>query len=356
MKRYILTLIAIAITTLIMAQDGIQFSHDSWNSILEKAQNENKNIFIDCYTTWCGPCKKMSAEVFPLNEVGDYFNPKFVSVKVDMEKGEGIELRKKFDVNVFPTLIFCNSKGEELHRFTGYVSGEQLVLEAKKANEGGYANYRNKYDAGNRQPEFVKEFMKYLYSGRKINELSPIAEEYLISIGSEKWMDEESWMMINSYLKRESGTSPVIRYVHKNRDAYKKLYGEKEVDKKLRYAFYTTTFTFSTTAEFKQYISELSELNVENIDNMKFLGGLHYALLSKEWDKFLNPVRQRIESMGEKLDTRLLYYFADQIERRCTVASVRTEASEWCKLGLEASENDGMKNRFQKTYELLTAD
>ena len=39
-------------------QNGICF-HDNkpWKEVLELAQKENKYIFMDCYTSWCGPCK-----------------------------------------------------------------------------------------------------------------------------------------------------------------------------------------------------------------------------------------------------------------------------------------------------------
>ena len=35
-----------------------------------KAKAEHKLIFLDCYTQWCGPCKKMAREVFPQPQVG----------------------------------------------------------------------------------------------------------------------------------------------------------------------------------------------------------------------------------------------------------------------------------------------
>ena len=59
---------------------------------LAKAKAENKLVFMDCYTSWCGPCKYMTETIFPQEKAGEFFNPKFVCVKFDMEKGEGKEL------------------------------------------------------------------------------------------------------------------------------------------------------------------------------------------------------------------------------------------------------------------------
>ena len=49
---------------------GIQFETGSWKEVLQKAKQENKLIFVDLYTTWCGPCKKMAAETFPSRSWG----------------------------------------------------------------------------------------------------------------------------------------------------------------------------------------------------------------------------------------------------------------------------------------------
>ncbi|NSL87385.1 DUF255 domain-containing protein [Chitinophaga sp. Mgbs1] len=53
----------------------------SWQEVLNKAYTEGKYIFVDCYTTWCGPCKAMERNVYPSKEVGDYMNKRFISVK-----------------------------------------------------------------------------------------------------------------------------------------------------------------------------------------------------------------------------------------------------------------------------------
>jgi thiol-disulfide isomerase/thioredoxin len=69
---------------------GVHFEHNlSWTAIQAKAKAENKYIFIDCFTTWCGPCKYMSTTIFPQKESGDYMNDKFISVKVQLDTTAG---------------------------------------------------------------------------------------------------------------------------------------------------------------------------------------------------------------------------------------------------------------------------
>lgn len=64
---------------------GIKFEQAEWSKLLEKAKKENKLIFMDCYTSWCGPCKRLASEVFTQKEVGQFFNGHFINTKYDME-------------------------------------------------------------------------------------------------------------------------------------------------------------------------------------------------------------------------------------------------------------------------------
>ena len=73
---------------------GGKFRPLSYTEAIELAAKENKMVFIDFYTTWCGPCKRMSKEVFPQQEVGEYFNRTFISLKLDAEKENGLERQR----------------------------------------------------------------------------------------------------------------------------------------------------------------------------------------------------------------------------------------------------------------------
>ena len=52
----------------------IKFEQGNWAGILEKAKKENKIIYLDCYTTWCGPCKWMAKNVFTNDTAADFYN------------------------------------------------------------------------------------------------------------------------------------------------------------------------------------------------------------------------------------------------------------------------------------------
>ena len=93
MKKLLLIIPALLFSMLGFSQ-GIEFEHGTWKEVLAKAQQTNKPIFVDVYTTWCGPCKMMDKDIFPLETVGKAYNAGFVCYHLDAEKGEGIEVAK----------------------------------------------------------------------------------------------------------------------------------------------------------------------------------------------------------------------------------------------------------------------
>lgn len=111
---------------------GIHFQNITFEQALEKAKAENKPIFLDAYAVWCGPCKYMANTVFTKPEAGDWFNPRFINVKFDMEAGEGIELAQKFKVTAYPTFLILDSNARELGRIVG---GDMLKPFIKKVED-----------------------------------------------------------------------------------------------------------------------------------------------------------------------------------------------------------------------------
>ena len=95
---------------------GIEFFDGSWDEVLAEAKKKRRLVFVDAYTTWCGPCKMMARNTFTDSGVGEFHNENFINYKFDMEKGEGLELSVLYDVKVYPALLFVDSEGNLLHR------------------------------------------------------------------------------------------------------------------------------------------------------------------------------------------------------------------------------------------------
>ena len=132
-KTFILLLLVIAgIAAHAQAHSGIVFFQGTLKEAIAQAKSENKNIFFDAYASWCGPCKAMEARVFPDSVLGDYFNQHFISIRIDMEKGEGPALAKRYtSIDGYPSLLFLNKDGHVIKTLLGSRDSEELLAEAR---------------------------------------------------------------------------------------------------------------------------------------------------------------------------------------------------------------------------------
>jgi hypothetical protein len=138
---------------------GISFSDLSFEQALKKAAEENKIVFIDCYTQSCGPCKMMARKVFPQKVCGDYFNSRFVSLIRDMEAGEGPELGARYEVRIYPTFLFINPDGSVLLHYNLGAEPNAEKFVAKIDNALQIAKMKTVFDSGEYTDSFLDEYL-----------------------------------------------------------------------------------------------------------------------------------------------------------------------------------------------------
>lgn len=196
MKKIILFLFLL-ISTIIFSQEGIKFGKQSFAKTLEQAKKENKLIFLDAFASWCGPCKLLDKNVFPKKEVGDYFNANFLNLHIDMEKGEGIEIAKKYSIYSYPTLLFIDGDGKVVYKAAGYMSPQELISIAKEAvnPENTLENKIAKFDAGEKDPEFLMGLIKNTYSS-DFSLAQKVATRYFQTRTEATYSKEEAGMLL----------------------------------------------------------------------------------------------------------------------------------------------------------------
>ena len=161
---------------------GVNFNDGkTFSEVLALAKKEGKPVFVDCYTSWCGPCKMMANKEFPKKEAGDYFNKKFVCWKVDMEKGEGVGLAKRYDVNAFPTFLILDADGNLTGRCVGAAGITDFIKKVEDAmkEEKGLAWYQKEYNKGNRDQKFLTDYLKVLDDNYMRGEMKNVATALL---------------------------------------------------------------------------------------------------------------------------------------------------------------------------------
>jgi thiol-disulfide isomerase/thioredoxin len=184
---------------------GIRFEEKSFTDILKKSAQSNKLIFVDAYTSWCIPCKWMDKNVFVNDTISTFYNANFVNFKQDMEKGEGPDLKKKYNVAVYPTYLFLSSDGTVLHRSTSKMEVQEfLKLGEAVLNPTKTLSVLNaKYELGNRSTEFLWDFMITLKQSRDPR-VSKIKEELLTSLTDDQLVSELGWRIIQQFPLNET--------------------------------------------------------------------------------------------------------------------------------------------------------
>ncbi len=237
MKKFAFVLVALFIANMGIAQEeGISFVHDkSWNDILTMATDSKKLIFMDAYTTWCGPCKKMTKEIFPQKEVGEYYNTNFINVKMDMEKGEGIDLAAKYNVRAFPTLLFIDGSGNLVHRVAGYMPAAEFIALGKEANDPSKAlsSMEKQYADGKRDPDFLRDYTNARYNAADGSH-AEVAEAYLAT--QDDWGTEENMAFIFQFV--DNPDSKGFDYIIENRKAFEDTFGTPMVTQKIQGLIY----------------------------------------------------------------------------------------------------------------------
>ena len=185
------------ISTALFSQEGIKFGKQSFAQTLEQAKKENKLIFLDAFASWCGPCKLLDKNVFPKKEVGDYFNANFLNLHIDMEKGEGIEIAKKYGIYSYPTLLFIDGDGKVVYKAAGYMSPQELISIAKEAvnPENTLENKIAKFEAGEKDPEFLMGLIKNTYSS-DFSLAQKVATRYFQTRTDATYSKEEAGMLL----------------------------------------------------------------------------------------------------------------------------------------------------------------
>ena len=209
MKRFYLSLICLIFSVLAINKtfsQGINFRQDDWQNVVSQAKAQKKLIFVDIYTTWCGPCKEMDRKTFTDISVGDKFNARFINYKVDAEKGFGINLAKRYNVTSYPTCLFIDANENPVYKQEGLLRAPDLLKEAdmvlnNQANSKPLWALDKLYNDGRRDSEFLNEYIgvRSLYSNIDNRDL---VEEYVKSLTPIQYSaDKTLRIMVNNGFK-----------------------------------------------------------------------------------------------------------------------------------------------------------
>ncbi len=228
------TLAGILISTAsnIYAQNRqIEFEKDTiWENTLEKAKKEDKLIFLDAYTDWCIPCKKMEKSIFTNDSVADFYNANFINARINAEKGYGKELKKVYSINAYPTLIFVDHEGKMAHRKIGGLNSKEFITLGKEAMnlEERLSRFNERYEQGERDSKFILEYLKKL-KDTGIN-YDKVIDEYFQTQKEENLISRINWEIICLDNRKDRIDSKEFKFLLENKEKFDAISTTDSVD------------------------------------------------------------------------------------------------------------------------------
>ena len=297
-----------ALKQIVNAGNGVKFEDCTFSEVLAKARKENKPVFMDCFTVWCGPCKVLSNQIFPMKPVGDFFNSNFVNFKMDMERGEGIELAKRYGIKVYPTLLVLDSEGNLLHRFTGARPPRALIDEMARAlsDSTAYGPVKAKYDAGDRTPQVVIEYLRNMVSAGDMQETEAIdeAEKYFNTLSEKERIDKD---LIPFYTRfATEPESDMSRYFLRHQAEYQKLAGKTVIERALLNIYFPYFMNMLPEPNMNNEIlvSVIEDIkhtrSVKKNSTLGYLVTITEAASQKDWEKVLKVYNKGVSQMDYK--------------------------------------------------------
>ena len=171
----------------ILIQFQLYSQEINWMSLKDvaEAQKTNpKNVLIDVYTNWCGPCKLMDKNTFSNPDIIRIINKNYYAVKFNAEGNETVKFMNKvftnpnFDstktqrrnsshqftqflgVNAYPSTLFFDSEMNYLTPVRGYLNPKQIEIYLLLFKDDTYKDVKSQDDFDN----FIKNFKSQVRS------------------------------------------------------------------------------------------------------------------------------------------------------------------------------------------------
>lgn len=235
MKYLIIALICMASVNVIGQEaEGIKFIKENLAQAQSKASIDDKIIFVDAYTTWCGPCKMLDRTTFKDEAVAKYYNENFVNLKMDMEKGQGPSFAQLHSVRGYPSLLFLNAGGELVHRSMGFQDSKRFLKLGQAASDPDQQviTLQKKFESGKKDQEFLLAYADALTMAG-MNGYEAATQAYIEQ--EDDWNTPKNIKVLFDYSKA-SIDSKLFQYMLANRTLFDSEIGVQKVEDKISFA------------------------------------------------------------------------------------------------------------------------
>ena len=217
---------------------SVNFENIPFSDLKEKANKNNKLIFLDFSPVWCKPCKIMDKQVFTNDSVADFFNNHFISKTItDIDTLEGKQISDKYNITVFPTFLFFD--GDSLvHQGCSYKNPKNIIELGSNALVPAKQLYSsvNLYYKGKKDVTYTAKLLDDLENACVYNKIQNIMDDYLAEKKDQELYTQSAWQII----KHASGTmsssdfsSKACKFILKNYDTLLITRSDSEINQKI---------------------------------------------------------------------------------------------------------------------------
>ncbi len=140
----------------------LRFERMPWRSVLQKAKESNRIVFVQVFTEDCAACDKVKKEIWTNEKIAEDLNSNFICWQPASGTKDAKAFEKKYNIRAYPTTLFINGKGEVIDKYVGEIDARKMfnMLQNVKSGEFTLAFYREQYkeNNGEMEPEMLLDY------------------------------------------------------------------------------------------------------------------------------------------------------------------------------------------------------
>jgi len=295
---------------------GVKFEDGlSWDQVKAKAKAENKYILVDCFTTWCGPCKAMEKNVYPNDTVGNAVNSKFIAVKmqIDTSKQDNDDVKaryadahyisEQYKINAYPTFLFFTPDGKLVHRDLGYKKKAEFIALTNDAVDPKkqYYTMKENYEHGKKDYVVMPGLARMARDFGEKDFSNTVATQYINHLSKKDIFEKENLQFIKEFTR--SAKDPGFSILYKNVEKVDNILGKDEAEATITSAIDHDEIRPNTKKgmtpdwnAIQKGTAKYGKLGEETLMQSQML----YAVNNNDWALFNKVTKPWLEQYGSK--------------------------------------------------------
>jgi len=314
---------------------GLTVIDHDYQKALNIASAGNKLLFIDFYTTWCVPCKKLDKLVFQNDSVKQVLGKDFVLLRYNAEDDSVFNLSKKHHVFIYPSAVVLNKDGYVVNRNYGF-HGEDFPSLSNSVlaftNESKERNTQNKFIKGYANKIDISNYPKFYidYINRTNTKIDSVAVRNYFA-GNHDIFSEEYFSTLLQF-GSDGVPENIVDSVLKNKTKYIDLFGKTDVDAVL-YIFIRNKFDKAIAEKDPRKFDEAMIFLIEILDKgyastiRSFK--IDFLKAQNKWAEVFK-INEDMKNKGS-LSEGAINYFCWDVYKKCDDRQIIEKCIQWMK-------------------------